>query len=413
MIQMKSLKLIFTVGVLSFFIGSTTGQTVDHCGHTYETVQLNGRTWLKTNIKVPKGGFAAMTQCCGDLEHVNDVKRNGNGKSAFTYSNFDYANRETNPNPWFKKPYVSAFNNDPNDKHGAIFNYYAVEKCNVCPGGFRLPTADEFQEMNNAENLMKRPNRAAEDWGSIGRIDGYGSVVRGRFGEYWTSTQSAEEYKAKAFVLKPNTAEISSEDKRTGCYVRCIKEVQSSAALSKNLFEMLAHSIHGGKDKGSWFLGVDKEEANKAVRSNGQIRVRIVKRIPGVGIKTIQGKDGQIIDLRPMDEQNHDFGGHLYVFNAGGIGDGDYYIATGQNGDKNIYLRHKSTGSEATAKEFAFRSNDAFTKDGTAGEFRSFESYAHPGHYLRHTGYMVLLATKNLGDKVWRGDVSWKITDPK
>ncbi|MFK7904443.1 MAG: FISUMP domain-containing protein, partial [Chitinophagales bacterium] len=335
-------------------------------------------------------------------------------KSPWWMNNFDYANKDTNPNPWFKIPYVGSFNDSPNDGHGAIFNYYAVEKCNVCPSGFRLPTEQEFMDMANAVGGRNLMSRTGEDWGAIGRIDGYGSVVRGRFGEYWTSTPAEEDYKARAFVFNSNgTFHVSSEDKRTGCYVRCIKEKEESTELNTQKFEMLAHSIHGGNDQGLWFLGVDKGEADQAVGTNKQIRIRIVKRASNGSVSTVDGKPAVILDIVPTDERNHGLGGHLYIFNAAGIGDGQYYLATGQNGDKNIYIRHKSTGSAATATEFAFRSHNAFTKDGTSGEFRSFESVVHPGHYLRHSYHKALLATKNLEDKVWRGDVSWKLVDPK
>ncbi len=393
-------------------------KTVENCQPKYETVELNGRTWIKTNIKVPQGGFEAMNGCCSGLQHVQA----GRGKnSPFWRKNYDYDGKFQDPkDKWFELPFVSAFNDNPNDKHGAIVNYFVVEKCNVCPSGFRLPTEQEFMDMANAVGGRNLMSRTGEDWGAIGRIDGYGSVVRGRFGEYWTSTPSAEGHKAQAFVLNSNgTFHISPDDKRTGCYVRCIKDGEGEGAegedaeLNKRQFEMLAHSIHGGNEQGLWFLGVDKGEADKAVGRNGQVRVRIVKRASNGSVSTVDGQPAVILNLVPTDERNHELGGHLYIFNAAGIGDGQYYLATGQNSDKNIYIRHKSTGSATTAIEFAFRSHNAFTKDGTSGEFRSFESVVHPGHYLRHSYHKALLATKNENDKVWRGDVSWKLVDPK
>ena len=410
----KSIILFITlITVFSVSIDAQTTKEVEHCHDSYETVELNGRTWIKTNIKVPHDGFEAMKSCCSEL---TPMKAGRSPKSPWWMSNFDYANKDTNPNPWFRIPYVSSFNDDPNDKHGAIFNYYAVEKCNICPSGFRLPTEQEFMEMANAVGGRNLMSRTGEDWGAIGRIDGYGSVVRGRFGEYWTSTPTDEEYKVRAFVLNSNgTFHVSSEDKRTGCYVRCIKEEENeSAELNKKKFEMLAHSIYGGAEKDVWFLGVNQAEANQAAASNGQIRVRIVKRHPDGSIKTIDGQPAVILEITTMDEENHhEYGGHLYVFRATNIGDSEYYLATGSGNDTNIYVRHISTGSETNRTDFAFRNRDAFTKDGTAGTFSSFESVKHAGQFIRHTGFNVLLATKNENDKVWRGDVSWKLVDPK
>lgn len=73
------------------------------------------------------------------------------------------------------------------------------------------------------------------DWGAIGRIDGYGSVVRGRFGEYWTASEDSKETtKARAFVLAGDGKwNISSDDKRTGCYVRCIESEAKIPDITK------------------------------------------------------------------------------------------------------------------------------------------------------------------------------------
>ena len=373
-------------------IKTSAPNTIEHCGNTYETVELNGRTWLKTNIKVPAGGFAAMKQCCSALQHVSDVKKNGNGRSPFTYSNFDYAaynanNKVATPEMSHKRPYFSAFNNKPNDKHGAIFNHFALEQCDICPSGFRVPTEKEFKAMAQAENLMKRPNRAAEDWGAIGRIDGYGSVVRGRFGEYWTSTvDPANPGKAKAFVLKPSKFEISSEDKRTGCYVRCIKmgtEGEGAVVeIEANEFKVNAFSINQGRDRGLWYFGYNNNDTRTG---------RIVKK----------GNTGSTI-LKIHKVTVGGAGPDVYAFQIQGT---DKYLSVEKGGGQRVFIESYPAGPPVEAQ---FRNHNAFTKATGAEQFSSFESIAKPKHYLRHTGF-VLFVHKDSSSELYKQDASWKI----
>lgn len=361
--------------------------TVNHCGNTYETVQLNGRTWLKTNIKVPKGGFEAMQACCSELIHVSG-KYAGNGKSPFTRSNLDYDNKD-NPQPWFRKPYYSAFNDDPNDQHGAIFSYYAIEQCDICPSGFRVPTDEEFMAMANAVGGGKLKDMKAEDWGAIGRIDGYGSVVRGRFGEYWTS--SVESYgpdKAKAFVLHSNgTFNIGSEDMRTGAYVRCIKMEageEPPVALKANEFKINAFSVNQGKDIGLWYFGYNANDTKTA---------RIVRK---------DDKTNTILTIEKVTVAGA--GPDVYAFKVKGT---DKYLAVEKGGGERVFIE-SYPGATTPPVEAQFRNHNAFTKAAGADQYSSFESIAKPKHFLRHTGYILFVHKENTSE-LYKQDASWKI----
>ncbi|MEM7105223.1 MAG: FISUMP domain-containing protein [Bacteroidota bacterium] len=400
---MKSLKLIFAIGAIYFFTGNVFAQTTvkDACGNTYNSMKIGNQVWLEENVQQP-------CNQCPDLKQVtlgNSPSSNGDFLS-LTEPMYTYYSGKNDQDPGTGKPL------------GVLFNHAAITSCNVCPNGFRIATKTDWETLLTVKNGKALKSRDASNGQKAfayiaGRADAYGPGKKGTFVQFWSSN-SVDDYKGEAFLINSNgSTHFNPEDKRTFMYVRCIKEevsTEESTELRAKEFNMLAHSIQGGKDKGSWFLGVDRAEAANAAKTNSKVMVRIVKRIPGVGVKTIEGKDGHILDIDSMDEKDHYLGGHIYAFRAKNIGDGQYYLATGQKGDKNIYIRHISSGNEATAKEFAFRNIKAFATDNTSGEFSSFESVEHPGHYLRHSGFVVFLATKNVGNEVWRGDVSWKLT---
>ena len=94
----------------------------DDDGNIYETVVIGNQIWMKQNLRVCK--FAG-----GGLIPANPDSTYWMGDSFGAYSNFD---------------------GDPNMDVicGKLFNYYALEKGLLLPEGWRISTAEDWNELN-------------------------------------------------------------------------------------------------------------------------------------------------------------------------------------------------------------------------------------------------------------------------
>jgi uncharacterized protein (TIGR02145 family) len=112
---------------------------------------------------------------------------------------------------------------------------------NVCPAGWRLPTREEFQSLNNHTSEPGAPG----DWGSLesqfGRFFGKGnprlflpvegyrlpndgtlSLVIDGVSFYWCSTKSGSDRAVAYKIAKYHSVE--TQPLNCGCFVRCVKE---------------------------------------------------------------------------------------------------------------------------------------------------------------------------------------------
>jgi uncharacterized protein (TIGR02145 family) len=97
------------------------GTITDADGNTYNTIWINGRHWMKENLKTTK---------YRDGSSIPNVTDNGAWATpstpAYCWNNNDIANKPT---------------------YGALYNYYAVSTGNLCPTGWHVPTDTEWKTL--------------------------------------------------------------------------------------------------------------------------------------------------------------------------------------------------------------------------------------------------------------------------
>lgn len=142
------------------------GTITDADGNTYNTIWINGRQWMKENLKTTKYNNGT---------NIPNVTDNGTwaglSTPAYCWYNNDIANK-------------------PN--YGALYNWYAVNTGNLCPTGWHVPTDAEWYAMENyVDPTINDPN--ATGWrGTEGDATGawhrrmyyeFGDVSRGNYGK--------------------------------------------------------------------------------------------------------------------------------------------------------------------------------------------------------------------------------------
>lgn len=152
----------------------------------YETIEINGEIWMAENLRY-------------------------------------------NPS---KGSYI--YDNDPSmeDKYGRLYTW--EEALHACPQGWRLPTSEEWQ------NLEKQFQREGAYYALIkGGISNFNAVLAGNrnqsgsfdgkeeFGNYWSSTQSESNPESAwlfTFVGENKTFTKNEYSKQLGCSCRCVLE---------------------------------------------------------------------------------------------------------------------------------------------------------------------------------------------
>jgi uncharacterized protein (TIGR02145 family) len=111
-------------------------------GNVYHTITIGNQVWLKENLKTT---------------HYSD----GTGITFPGGSNSSWQSNTTGAYAWY--------NNDVNNKsnYGALYNWYAVNKRNLCPVGWHVPTDAEWSVLTEylggettAGGKMKQPGTA-------------------------------------------------------------------------------------------------------------------------------------------------------------------------------------------------------------------------------------------------------------
>lgn len=200
------------------------GTVKDFDGNFYKTVQIGSQCWLAENLKVTH------------------------------YSNGDAVLNIIDSIQW-KKLTIGAYCNYNNKskntiKYGRLYNWYAVvDRRNICPTGWCIPTENEYQQLINhlgGEEIAGIKMQTTKDWSDDGfsinpngtNKSGFSGLPGGRrmedgtfinidaIGDWWIFNEynRAREY---ALMLELTflytNATISDESKKSGFSVRCIK----------------------------------------------------------------------------------------------------------------------------------------------------------------------------------------------
>jgi uncharacterized protein (TIGR02145 family) len=185
-------------------------------GNGYSTFEVDGKEWLVQNLRTTR------------------------------YANGDSIPQVSNPDAWkgLTSGAYSWFNNDEkaNESKGKLYNWYAIQCCQICPSGWRIPTIQEYMELvehygNSIWNISLRtpskrfslPEAMGAEWrnpnGSFERILESGRVFTG----FWSTSTRGENH---AFIVYISTQsdklylgkiEISFLPKSAGISVKCIK----------------------------------------------------------------------------------------------------------------------------------------------------------------------------------------------
>ncbi|GAB5551746.1 MAG: hypothetical protein Sapg2KO_13370 [Saprospiraceae bacterium] len=185
----------------------------DSEGNVYPLVQIGDQVWMAKNLKL------TVPKCKDDrtMQFTNGLER-GPGV-AFYDGGTRYA----------------YYNNNPDLDYGVIYSYQAIQKCELCPSGFRLPIKTDFEKLISTLGGKTAAGKALLKSGDSGfnaeiggRIDDYGSVLGGRIGFWWTtSIEDHPENQLNIYnfeVTSDGILKIIPQYYRVGNYVRCIKE---------------------------------------------------------------------------------------------------------------------------------------------------------------------------------------------
>ncbi len=190
-------------------------------GNVYKTVKIGNQVWMKENLKVSQyqNGDPIPT-------NLSNHKWGKTTSGAFAI----YENDEAN-----------------HIKYGKLYNWYAmVDKRNVCPVGWHVPSDQEWTRLENylggaevAGGKMKAiigndsPNTGAtNESGFSGLLGGYRSkdgtysgIGNGNLGCWWSSTEYSTIGGWDRYLLwSIGNSDRAKAGKQNGFSVRCIKD---------------------------------------------------------------------------------------------------------------------------------------------------------------------------------------------
>lgn len=274
-IKIFYLTLVFTAAGITSSYAQSTVKDID--GNVYNTVKIGNQRWLKENLKVTK---------------LNDGTPISNSKETQKLVYPDFIDIEE-PRGWIYKE-------DPknNEKYGKLYNWYAVKTGKLCPKGWRIPTIEEWQDLQqflgwkNASKMMR-----TSDWKNVKTIgtnqSGFSALPAGlaqsggnyySLGEqayFWSSspgltTENYPKESGAAIYLFtdnedacPKSGSIMAVNRfqRSGLSCRCIEDEPTTASCeAKEAVMKYTASMIGG----------DRLSANEKLLSvNGRFQLRV------------------------------------------------------------------------------------------------------------------------------------------
>jgi len=215
-------QMIRIIALLLFVIGPSVSlaQTVsDVDGNVYNTVTIGTQTWMVEDLKTTKFNDGSPIPLVTDYDEWHAL--------------------ETPAYSWYENEVVSE------NGYGALYNWYAVNSCKLCPDGWHEPSDTDWTILTNnfgteetaggnlketGTNHWQTPNGGATNeagftalpGGIRGSSGGYGD--RGDFGYWWSSTESNTTeawYRSIGFLFE-DVERLSIGNKHTGFSVRCI-----------------------------------------------------------------------------------------------------------------------------------------------------------------------------------------------
>jgi uncharacterized protein (TIGR02145 family) len=199
--------------------GADTVKDID--GNVYKTVRIGSRTWMAEDLRTTKFNDGAI---------IPNVETEDNWKTLETAAYSWYDNNK----------------NDPRGTFGALYNGFAVERGYLCPTGWRVASAEDwdalFKECGSAGvagSKLKASGSAYWDASNSTSTNEYGFSAlgtgfrtsqgkfnfRGGTGIWWTSTSATYSNNSTiAMYFNIASAVKGSFPKAQGACVRCVKD---------------------------------------------------------------------------------------------------------------------------------------------------------------------------------------------
>ena len=209
------------------WVSLTTGVVYDGIvedtdGNTYYTIKIGTQEWMAENLRTK-------------------FYNNGSPIDVVTSSNNWGKTNLTN-----QGAYCWYDNNPENGKvYGALYNWYTVNSGNLCPSGWSVPSAAQWDVLSNFlggnndsggklkaefEIYWGFPNVGATNESGFTAQPGGQRTFEGNFeGKsdqtyYWTSSELSTNGQNRSIVKQFDNLFGSSSDKRSGYSIRCIKD---------------------------------------------------------------------------------------------------------------------------------------------------------------------------------------------
>ncbi|BAO77234.1 fibrobacter succinogenes major paralogous domain-containing protein [Winogradskyella sp. PG-2] len=105
-------------------------------GNVYNTIVIGNQTWMLENLKVTTFKDGTPITQFTFAEHGNNWGSLNNQDAFYQYANTDDLNNAVD----FDMPF---------EYYGAMYNHFAIESGKLAPEGWRIPSAQDFMELEN------------------------------------------------------------------------------------------------------------------------------------------------------------------------------------------------------------------------------------------------------------------------
>lgn len=209
------------------------GEPMNHSGHAYETVVIDGRCWFAENLR-------ALTYANNDAipSTLTDSQWNDADEGATTVYGEDDGCSNDSPDIDSCDPAVAL------EEYGRLYNWYAVnDSRGLCPAGWRVPSESDWYSMISSlggSSVAGEKLKSTYGWSYSGqgtnesgfngmpggkRQDGSGYFSSaGDRGTWWTSTPYSSLARHVELKFNSNGVTNSYSDRETGYSVRCLHE---------------------------------------------------------------------------------------------------------------------------------------------------------------------------------------------
>ena len=220
---------LFEINSIDFNNEVAYGQISDVYNNTYKTVEIGTQTWMAENLKTTKFNDGTSIPL---LDNISDFLATTNP----AYCNFE--NNEATSEPL-----------------GKLYNGYVIEERNVCPSGWHVSTASNWDALNDylianyecpGKALASKKGWMEAFWFDcnignhfeLNNSEGFSAIDAGEFSEnifrffghtgiWWSPREECGEYiPASRYLTRDNSdiGEHSNESKNKGYSIRCTKD---------------------------------------------------------------------------------------------------------------------------------------------------------------------------------------------